>query len=382
MARTAYFNTLSIIDILPNDIMQHIESFTSDVNLVVINKKWSEYHHNNYHRLRKQAINSVPFQPNIGISNSSNSSWNVFPDHVIQQGCPDPMDGVDSIEDVLSKCKSGDTLRIHPGVYDIGLLDVERDVRFIGVGHGVIFISETSKQEDNSTVTLLNNTNASFENIIFDLPTAYCGTMSLNPGSKMWLKNCSITCGQVGVMVMKDACLHVKQCRFHDGSVAISVSPRAGALTVVNSKFTTCGQEQDPQVVNYASYSCIDVWDEYGDMYPAADSSATLLNVQCIGNVFQKNLCLPIAEHHEVDSDSDEECFLINTKSFEAKYNRIYNQFQIKSNVRPPLGPLDCINPNRIYYNIRKLKLFNVSQFWSFNHDSITDLNMSNTKMV
>eukprot|EP01083_Nonionella_stella_P144721 452329_1 len=214
------------MDTLPNDIMQHIESFISDQNPIAINKKWSEYHRQNYPRMRQQAIDSVAFQPNIGDSNSSNSPWNVFPDHVIQQGCPDPMDGVNSIDDVLSQCKSGDTLRIHPGVYDIGRdLDVSRNVRFIGVGNGVRFHGVTN---------VLKNTNAYFENIIFYFPdlNSFEETIRLDPGSKMWLNNCSITCDCVGVMVMKDACLHVKQCRFHDGSVAICVSPRAGALTV------------------------------------------------------------------------------------------------------------------------------------------------------
>eukprot|EP01083_Nonionella_stella_P083527 231021_1 len=39
--RKAYFSTLSIMDTLPNDIMQHIESFISDQNPIAINKKWS-----------------------------------------------------------------------------------------------------------------------------------------------------------------------------------------------------------------------------------------------------------------------------------------------------------------------------------------------------
>eukprot|EP01083_Nonionella_stella_P072929 196849_1 len=351
--RKAYFNTLSIMDSLPHDIMQYVESFISDPNLIIINKRWNEFHNKNFTRLRKQAINSVPFQVTI----TCNSSLNIFPHY---GACHDPMDEVD-INRALLKCKPRATLFLHRGIHDIDYLKLERDVQFIGLGDDVKL---TSHSGDNiklrEFVRLSVGTHASFENIIFDFPDhiAFEGIISLKAGAKMWLKNCTINSGCLGIDVGADADLHVQQCRFQGGSTGISVCPIARALTVGNSTFTDLGHvPHESQILDSASCSCIEIEDPTGKI--DGGNLESRVRVQCIGNIFKNNQSLPIAESHE---DSDEKCFLINTNSFEVKYNRIYNQGQIKGRIRSPSSisgwskPPDYIDHNKIYYIVRKYK--------------------------
>eukprot|EP01083_Nonionella_stella_P305985 1069724_1 len=298
--RKAYFNVLSIMDTLPNDIIQHIESFNSDPTLRTINKKWNEHHNTNYPRLRGKAINS-------------------------------------------------DTLFIHRGIHDVGYVELNNIVQFIGVGNDVRLICKASYLLE-QIVLLSPNTHAYFENIIFDFPdhTSYEGTICLDRGSKMWVRNCTMKCGFVGILVSRHACLHVQHSRFQDGSTPISVSPLAEAVTIVNSTFTNCGY--DSLILNSASCSCIEISAQSGDTRNINQQ----LKLQCIGNVFENNLCLAIAVVQVQDDDDTNWVFLINTNSFILKYNRIH-QCQIKSNVYTPQPePPDYIDPNKVYCNIRK----------------------------
>eukprot|EP01083_Nonionella_stella_P083528 231022_1 len=348
--RTGYFNALSIMDTLPNDIIQHIESFNSEPTVTTINKAWNQHYNTNYNRLRKRAIKSIVFEPNIGVPNSSNS-WHFFPNHVMKpnEEPVDEMDPMINIDVAMSKCEAGDTFFIHSGTYDIESLEVDRNVQFIGVGNDVRLTCEsalTSRHED--IVCVLENVHACFENIIFDFPDrgSYGGVLHLSPGSKMWLRNCTIMCGRVGVLVSGDSSLHVQQCRFQDGSTAIFVSAGADALTVVDSVFTNCGRSS--QSIDSASFSCIEV------EYPW-DTGVALkrLELKCIGNIFDKNLCLHISEIHDGDVYPNE-----NTNSCVQsvlKYNKIL-PCQIKSNMVLPKRPVITIDPNDIYHNIRKVK--------------------------
>eukprot|EP01083_Nonionella_stella_P200267 733601_1 len=157
--RKAYFNTLSIMETLPSDIVQYIESFDSDGCRTVINKQWNQCHKNNFPKLRREAINKIIFKPNI----LANNTWTISPNRVIQGD--EARNDITSIQDALLRSKSCDKFLIHPGLYNIDYLDIQHNVHFIGVADNVR-LSFYRGERSYFGWDLAQNASAYFENII------------------------------------------------------------------------------------------------------------------------------------------------------------------------------------------------------------------------
>ena len=105
----------------------------------------------------------------------------------------------------------------------------------------------------------------------------------------------------MGIRVRNDAELNVQNCEFVGGSSAIQISPIAKSVIVKDSLFKNCGKE------DFYAYSaenaCIQIIDDYSEVRNFKNEviKEAYVELKCDGNVFEDNLCYPIAERAEAD---------------------------------------------------------------------------------
>ena len=148
-----------------------------------------------------------------------------------------------------------------------------------------------AKEHFSSHITV--QCNYYFENIRFDFSKASgCteGSIHLSTAHKLWCKACAFQfCDSPGIMARVGSDLTIESCSFDGASTAIELSPCSGNVAITDSSFKHCGRASE--YVSSSENACIQIFDDYDDM-----SEKSFVQLRCEGNVFENNLCYPIAE--------------------------------------------------------------------------------------
>ena len=361
-AKTFYYNSLSIDEIMPTDIIQHILSFQclEELNWTkIVNKQWKKLSNRNekmrYLKLQESLDKKLP-DP----YKSTNRVIIVHPFRTqltsIEKklGFSGPINNMPSAINML---KSGDRLYFHDGTYefeDCHFNDFEVNALAIGLGHNVVIRDPSPGIRHDYLFQVVDKSSVYIENITFDCTESrecYDGAIYIEEdGSNLWLNNCEFTFGGTGMYVRRGSSLKVENCVFDGAKTAIAVSAIANTVTIEQSIFKHCGIEDD--LANSGENGCIQIdhnWTdvEYGES--ELTDGRSFVKLTCIGNTFEDNLCYPISERAQIDdigAPSVNPVYIGKDDLYRLEENIIsgYNGKNVKR-------PIDIEDANTIYYN-------------------------------
>eukprot|EP01084_Bolivina_argentea_P059146 107962_1 len=294
-ARKAYYESVSIMDILPDDIMQHIISFNLDSKSRFVNKQCNKQVNQENKKFVTEQHNAfnpiIPFKKNINNTWIINKDRKILNETEIENGYKGP---IESIDEAIEKCQSGDKLLISDGKYECDLA-VSNDVHLIGVGDNVSISSKCSVYVDDMSTD--KKCNVYFENISIEAPPDESVINVSN--SNLWMKNCEIRStgrsGDIGVMVRDDSNFMAKDCIFWNG---ILMSP-----TLCNVLVIGCIFKRSMDICNTLS-GAIEIFDNYSDILDPQEEFE-FCNLKCIDNVFEEIVKYPITMR-DFDYDQDD----------------------------------------------------------------------------
>eukprot|EP01083_Nonionella_stella_P305949 1069409_1 len=264
-------NVLPIQVMLPNDLIQHIVSFTDSSLIQYINKAFKQCFDQNKNiiiRERQSVVDKEEFIPNITYDETKNKTWVVHPerttlnDNEIALGYQGP---VHSITEASERAASGDIISVHDGTYIEVTLGLYKELQIIGIGNDVFVQSDT---------LLLRQRAIFFQNIKFDLEKF------VTLEATVWMENCQFKCrsGQSHHRLMRvvtgSATLNAKNCLFR-GPIGFMID--GASASIIGCVFR-----------NFES-TCIrvNVKRNRENMEP--------YTIKCIGNIFENNRGNPIA---------------------------------------------------------------------------------------
>ena len=383
-SKTMYFNSVSIDKILPDDIIQYILSFQSitDNHKTYVSKQWEKLSNQNernyYLQLQSRLDKNGPIRP---YNKTKNNTWIIHPTRTqltkVEEefGFKGPInDIVDALDSITNdfECQSGDRLIIHEGVHNLHMVrgTICTDLSIIGVGNEAIIRDAYGGEEtllDIGTFDRDKLTRIYFENITFDFSKSCCSPMHLNGNSKLWLNKCKLLFPMDGidvgngssVFVVVDgidvgngSCLFVENCVFDRATTAIIISPLSRCVVIRNSTFRNCGRETEYR--DSGENACIAINQTTGltpdEMRVGNYSFVRLI---CKENVFENNLCYPIAERAKKKIENfrsvgmyDEYVYIDKCDRYRLESNifKGYNGIAVENNT-------DINDANKIYFN-------------------------------
>ena len=336
-ARHAYYRASPIHEIFSDDLCQYLLLFAGLYNVKAVCKKWKYLSDRNEEIYINQLYQSMTASTEIGMKydENINKTWIV---HEFRQSLNKIEIGlgfkgpVNTVYEALKECKNGDRILVFSGTYINYHTDaVNKNVRIIGVESDVILKHITNDESRILTV----GRSAYFENISIELIQTNDALDSLEEtliyietNCYLYIKNCKFRYRQTGILLRDGAKLDAINCQFVGGSIGIEISPIAKSVNINNCLFRNNGQltgEEASVITPADEYGCIQIFDDYGDIAPSnsynqdSDDSQLQLFVQlkCIGNTFQDNLCYPIVER------SNGDYLLRNTDTYLLKDNKL-----------------------------------------------------------
>eukprot|EP01083_Nonionella_stella_P090731 253510_1 len=283
------YKSLSMTDILPDDIMQHIVSFTDSLNMKYINKPfYTCYNKNKLLELKqRQCIIEKHVLPCNVQYQQHNDTWIIHPtrNHLdseeIAKGYKGPLN---DLRDVVDAVKSGDKLLFHDGKYaetnsaEFCFLDTAGEYQVIGIGNNV-FIEFCNMNE-----SFLVSRHLSFKNVTLEMGDGF----QIDFNGSLSMEDCEIVLGSSHIEIIHGS-FHAKNCVFSGGNVSpIQVYCKAtvATLNVIGCTFT------------HYSKTCISLFDDANNLDFDADVNYTGdTSLKCVGNVFKDNFGYPIAMH-------------------------------------------------------------------------------------
>ena len=358
---------LSIHYVLPKEIVQHILSFelwATETKMVCRTfKEAAEQNERNYYRTLVETMNikcPVPYDCNM------NNTWIVDPN--IRQltqveedlGFEGP---IHYMNQAIHNCKSGDRIFVHNGIYEMSEMCIDKDVSIIAVGTSAIITNKQSEyietfwQIGRSPVDVAPGdkcTKVYLENLRFNLNCRYIRFGIEILEGKGWLKECElISIGEMMLYVEENTHLMVENCGFEKSSTAIGIASLANEVKVTNSIFRNHGSGT---LFEYCGeFGCILInVQSYG---PYTDGTETFVRLNCEGNIFEDNLCYPIAERCRYDENTyetvTEPIYIDKMELYHLKDNILkgYNGSKVLKRIKP------IENANVMYYNNEDLKI-------------------------
>eukprot|EP01084_Bolivina_argentea_P015333 28662_1 len=360
------FNAFSINEIFFDDIIQYILSFVGIYHTKSVNKKWKKLSDKNENIYLKQLyepiINTITNSP-ILYDKNINSTYIIHPYRKTLHNVETDLGFhgiIHSIDDAIEMCNSGDALLLHNGLYTRDWIWIKKNIHIIGVGSEVIIKDEGSGDSFCIMGSWSNMRNpfsidVYFENLKFNCVNSDCteGIIHLSTGCKLWVNGCKFIFDvTTGLQCRNDATLNVNNCEFIGGTTAIEISPISKEVNIINSVFNGCGIESD--FCYEGETACVLVSeDSYGDLHGSVeDYRNKFVYLKCIGNIFENNMCMTIAERHvpydelgdPLEHANDE--FIINTDRCILRNNVLKGQNGIS--VRKDIEINDA---NKMYYN-------------------------------
>eukprot|EP01084_Bolivina_argentea_P115597 205544_1 len=279
--RSVFYASSSIEDILPPELIQHIVSFNhmKPMNIKAVNKTFKTLCDKSENIELKHRENEI--KSKIGTT-QNNQTWIVHPtrqilnEKEIKLGYKGPMNDLYT-EDM----KSGDTIIIHDGRYEINNYTFPTDKNFQMIGYGKNVILHGYIEEWKDKVFHLDTAKVYLKN----LKLINCYT-NVNNNSTLWMQDCCCEYRNEFIdevcliKVYENANLYVANCSFGKDTYGDSWSAidfqSCGELSIINCKFECGGKnEYNPCIqIRHSNASKIRVIDnefKFGIHYDAID---------------------------------------------------------------------------------------------------------------
>eukprot|EP01083_Nonionella_stella_P097431 273868_1 len=296
-ANDIQYKCLSVTDILPQDIIQHIVSFGDSLKTKYINKAFNNGYTKNQ-RLQltqlQQIIDTHEFNPTIPQYEEGNKTWILHPTRThlnsdeITKGYEALLNDLNEVRDVV---QSGDKLLFHDGEYayqfetDEDLSETlfsNYDLQLIGLGKDVfIKMNSNDSSEEKTEIQMWDNNCIYFKNVKMQMDVDF----ELH-GAEISMEDCKIELGSSNcfVSVFDTGTFNAKHCVFS------GQSERARGLFEpiyfgygAHVNLVGCTFLQ-----NRSRMACIQLIDDESD-YPLDETF-----LKCVGNIFEDNWGYPI----------------------------------------------------------------------------------------
>ena len=285
--REIYYNGLSITDILPGDVVQHIISFNDVCRHKAVSKTWKSLSEKSEMTQMRELYRATIVDESH--EHESAVTWIVHPKrkHLntveIELGYKGPL----TIDLALYHIEKelfgdGDRLLLHDGTYESSTACIiGQDVHFIGLGNKVIF-----KANDQSTFKLGDDKlNVSFENIAF------------HTGSVFFANARSIFISGANHRV------RIEKCSFHRFATAIRFCAASSCeLTVNDCEFAEVERAffMDDNV-NVEFTNCLfKKCKKHAISLLSDESNSKMPILKCIGNTFEEIARHPIVVYSDI----------------------------------------------------------------------------------
>eukprot|EP01083_Nonionella_stella_P069391 184996_1 len=277
--------SLSLTDIVPQDIIQYIVSFTDSLDMKYINKSFNSCYNKNRtmeFKQRQRIIDAQEFIPNIKYE-QHNQTWIIHPTRThlnneeIAKGYKGPINAMDDVCDTI---RAGDKLLFYDGIYveedsEFGFL--EDDLQIIGIGDEVVMKIRATNQ------TILVSHKLYLKNIKLEMGDGFL----IHDNGAVSMEDCQITTGSSCIEVWNGS-LNAKNCLFDNDEG--DVSPIQGYYGSYDPKINIIG-------CTFTGYkeTCIWLFDE--SMYPTDPDDGPYGDgvLKCVGSIFEDNCGYPIA---------------------------------------------------------------------------------------
>ena len=314
MIHEAEPNTRSINDIFPKEIIQYILSFGdiwSDLSTKCVNKEWKELSDAFERKQYLQILESLDQNSPIPYDKKKNNTWLVHAEELKDLTALERNMGFKMADffnvDIL---EHGDRLLVHSGLYQlIPTLEIEKDLSIVGMGNNYPICLYDGRDDEGALLVVGTDQSTApvrvyIENITFECnSTDRDEVINVQTNSTLILNKCKLDFVKSAITVNIGSSLKVESCVFDGGQSAIEISPIAKDVTVKNSVFKHCGHADE---FAYSwEHACIQVinLDTVHDLRNKLIEGVKMVKLECVGNVFQDNLCFPIAERAEIEYD-------------------------------------------------------------------------------
>ena len=171
------------------------------------------------------------------------------------------------------------------------------------------------------------------------------------------MKECKIFLGQSRVLATNDTILNVDNCKFYSGSSAIRISPLAQKVVITNSTFNCCGVPDHYTEPEENACILLD-----GNFWKSELNEQDLVELICTDNVFEWNMCYPIAERARYCPENINGKFVSHTPIYIPQKDRyLLANNTLEGENATAMENLTDIDANKMY--------FNDSEY--FNHDCL-----------
>eukprot|EP01083_Nonionella_stella_P180185 641881_1 len=279
------YKCLSMTDILPDDITQHILSFSDSLNMKYINKAFNNgYNKNRALQLkqRQHIIAKHEFNPIVRYE-EHNTTWVIHPTrtHLNSQEIANGYKGpLNKLKDVNDAVRSGDKLLFYDGNYiETKLCEFDmfaREHQLVGMGDNVFL-----KTNNIFGIELSHNVTLYVKNMKME----FRDSLIICDDASVYLEDCEIVFGSYCfVDVNNTGTFHARNCVFSRPSGLYSGSIRmeyGSNVNIVGCTFTN------------HKHACIWLHDDEKLLKDIDPYEGTFL--KCIGNIFTNNFGYPIA---------------------------------------------------------------------------------------
>ena len=291
-AKTIYFNSFSMNNIIPSDAIQHILSFLpswSDKTKLV-NKEWNKLSNQNQKNLYSKSHeihnknNIIPYNSKI------NKTWIIHPGY---------RSLYHRFRTISQHRNSNDRIFIHAGQYKFKYaVEISRTISMIGIENGVNIknpykwqIGAYSPYRCDSTIK------CHLENINFQINDK--DNIRVCKNNSLYLRKCklNLTCAGAAILVKNGATLIVEDCVFETssgGMVAIKIEQEAKKVVIEDSHFRNFRPKFHGNLPNNACIEILSIQRENRQ-----ESIGGSLELECVRNCFENNVCYPIAQRIE-----------------------------------------------------------------------------------
>eukprot|EP01083_Nonionella_stella_P166452 556549_1 len=279
---------LPITDILPDDLMQYIVSFSDSLCMKYINKAFNNFYNKNKAlelKQRQHVIDKHVFNPTVKYE-EHNKTWIIHPTRThlnseeIALGYTGPLHDLKAVHDAG---ESGDKLLFHDGHYETIDTEIENlccdDLQFIGLGSDVVI----KLYEDPLLDMLLNGQSVYFKNVKIEMSDTTDDGFRIEANSELSMEDCEIISFS-HLDVCKTGRFNAKNCVF-SGRKECNRDPikveHGSKVKIIGCTFT------------HHQKTCIVLHDRFDVGARCGFSDATCL--ECVGNTFKDNCGYPIA---------------------------------------------------------------------------------------
>eukprot|EP01083_Nonionella_stella_P045312 121755_1 len=287
------YKCLSLTDIVPDDITQHITSFSDSLNMKYINKAFNRAF-NRCRTLelkrRDEVIRKHEFNPIVKYE-AHNAKWIIHPTRThlsrdeIAKGFRGP---INRLKDLVDDVQSGDKLLFYDGKYilthksEFRLLSAY-DLQLIGVDSFNKVSIQIKNAGNGKLLDLYDGNNLYLKNVKL-LYAAH--SFRIESRSSVFMENCIVDLAYRSFIDVKDtATFHAKRCLFVGKNREFNENPIkiewGSNVNIVGCMFA------------HHNKSCIRLWKDPDRYQYDYDDHGTVL--KCVGNIFKDNCGYPIA---------------------------------------------------------------------------------------